>query len=296
MNDDFKYLTVSDDDIQWGLYINVAGISEILPRSIYPLPKHPGSHFFNWENGRILNEFQINYITNGNGIIETRKGTYKIVPGTLLILFPGMWHRYKPETKTGWTEHYIGFNGEITNILFKNKIFSDQAPVLRIGFQNSILQEFNDIIGLAKDERPGFQHECAGKLVYLLARVISIFKNNEFANKEMERNIRKACLYLRDNLHRNLNIEEVSQRYHVSYSNFRRLFKRYTGMSANQYHLNLRIQKSKELITNSDKSIKAIANELGFESIHYFSRLFKQKEGMCPTEFKYKNSEKLDYS
>jgi len=61
------------------------------------------------------------------------------------------------------------------------------------------------------------------------------------------------------------------------------MYKKYTGMPPNQYHLRLRLQKSKEMILFSNKSIKAIAYEVGFESIHYFSRLYKKKEGIAPS-------------
>ena len=139
---------------------------------------------------------------------------------------------------------------------------------------------------MVKAERPGFQLECAGKVIYLLGRIVSIVKNSEFANKKVERTIRKACLYLRDNTNSNVNTEMLANDLNVGYSYFRRMFKKYTGLSPNQYHLGLRIQKSKELILYSDKSIKEIALELGFESIHYFSRIFKNKEGVSPSSLR----------
>lgn len=286
MADFFKYLTVSEEDINWGLYLNVAGISEVTPESIYPNPKHPSNYFFNWDEGRILDEYQLNYITSGSGIFETKEGKFRITPGTVLLLFPGVWHRYKPDFNTGWTEHYIGFSGSFTQRIFQHELFSAANPILKVGFQDILVKEINDIFQLIKDEKPGFQQQCSGKLIFILGRMISVLKTNEFANKDIERIIRKACLYLRDNLHQNVNIEELSSNLNVSYSYFRRMFKKYTGMSPNQYHLGLRIQKSKELILYSKKSIKQIAFDLGFESLFYFSRIFKNKEGISPVAFR----------
>lgn len=283
MADQFKYLNPSEDDINWGLYLNVAGISNIKPQSSYPSKEHPSSYNFNWKNGRILHEFQVNYITSGKGIMETKHGKYKIDQGSIIMIFPGEWHRYKPDLKTGWTEHYIGFNGEFTKMLFQHDLFNKMNPVIKIGFQDSFVKEFNEIYQLVKAERPGFQLECSGKVIYLLGRIISIVKNKEFTNKKVEQTIRKACLYLRDNTHQNINTEELAANLNISYSYFRRMFKKYTGLSPNQYHLGLRIQISKEMILYSNKNIKEIALELGFESIHYFSRIFKNKEGISPS-------------
>ena len=46
------------------------------------------------------------------------------------------------------------------------------------------------------------------------------------------------------------------------------------------------ITRAKELLISTDKSIKEISLELGFQTIHYFSLLFKKKVGMTPTEFR----------
>ena len=121
MNDYFKYLLTSEEDISWGLHLNVAGVSVIHPKSKYPLPQHPTSHLFNWESGRILNEYQVNYITSGSGIIETKDGKSKVLSGTILLIRPGVWHRYKPDYNSGWTEHFIGFNGLIAQQILQHE-------------------------------------------------------------------------------------------------------------------------------------------------------------------------------
>ena len=286
MSNKFKYVTVSEEDVNWGLFINDAGYSEVKANTPYPLSGHPDSYFFNWENGRMLDEYQINYITNGSGIFETRNENYRIQPGTILILFPNVWHRYKPDLKIGWNEHFIGFNGNFAQHIFKHELLSKNNPVLKIGFQDNLLQEFMNVISLIDDEKPGYQQIATGKLLSIFGSVISIIKNNEFASKDIEKKIRKANLYMRDNLNRNINMEELALSQGISYSTFRRMYKKYMGMSPNQYHLRLRIQKSKEMILYSKKSIKLIAYELGFESIHYFSRLYKNKEGISPSEIR----------
>ena len=99
MKNSFKYLATGDDDHHWGLFLNVAGNSKIIPGSLYPPQDHPSGYTFHWNEGRILNEFQINYITEGKGVFETKNGTYPVKAGSLLFVFPGEWHRYKPDLK-----------------------------------------------------------------------------------------------------------------------------------------------------------------------------------------------------
>jgi AraC-like DNA-binding protein len=282
----FKYLTCSETDVGWGLYLNTIGKAVVYPNENYPKPGHPSGYNFSWVNGRVLQEFQINYITAGEGIIETDQGSFRIQEGSVILLFPGVWHRYKPDKKTGWTEHYVGFNGTFTQQLYQHELLSAQNPVIHIGFNERILNEFDELLQLVDEEKPGFQQECAGKLIFLLARMLSIIKNSEFEGKDIERKIQYCCLYFRDHLDKNVNIEELAKELNIGYSYFRRMFKKYTGISPAQYHLGLRIQKSKDLLQFSNKTIKEIAYQLGFESNQYFSRIFHEKCGLSPIKFK----------
>ena len=88
MSDKFKYITASEEDKEWGLYLNVAGVATIDKNTSYPPSGHPSDYNFNLQQGRVLNEYQINYITEGFCIFENSYGTFRINPGTILILFP----------------------------------------------------------------------------------------------------------------------------------------------------------------------------------------------------------------
>jgi len=281
-----KYITASPLDKEWGLFLTVVGYAQIQPSLVYPPRVHPSGYFFTWEKGRVLQEYQINYITEGSGIFETTDGQFQVVPGSMLILRPGVWHRYKPDTETGWNEHYIGFNGEFCAQLFREGFFQSGKPVMYVGFQENLLKLFFEIIQLVKDEKTGHQQVCAANTILMLSKILSVVRNQEFAGKSIERKIRKACLYFRDNLNTNVNIEKLASEMNVGYSYFRQMFRKYTGISPTQYHLSLRIQKAKDLLISTDYSFKEIAVDLGFESYFYFSRIFKDKTGKSPMEFR----------
>lgn len=68
-------------------------------------------------------------------------------------------------------------------------------------------------------------------------------------------------------------------------------FKKYTGLSPNQYHLSLRIQHAIYLLNNTDLSIKEISFNLGFCSIFYFSKVFKEKTRQNPSCYRQKRKE-----
>ena len=281
-----KYINAGQLDKEWGLHLNVAGYARIPPSLTYPPRVHPSGYFFTWKKGRILQEYQINYITEGSGVLETIADQYIVAPGSIIILRPGMWHRYRPDTASGWNEHYLGFNGEFCNHLFHEGFFASNRPVLYIGFHEAILQQFFEIIQMVKEEKTGHQQVIAATTILIISKILSAIRNQEFEGKSIERTIRKACLYFRENVNMNVNIEQLARELNVGYSYFRQMFRKYTGISPTQYHSSLRIQKAKDLLVSTDQSFKEIALDLGFESYFYFSRIFKDKTGQSPMEFR----------
>lgn len=288
MKRQFKYLTTSEEDISWGIYLKVAGSAQIIPNTKYPPGKHPSEYSFNWEDGRILREFQINYISEGAGVFENKHGKFQIKEGSIIVIFPNEWHRYKPLNKTGWVENYVGFSGEIAERLLQNSVFSSKHPVIQCGIKEELIDTHLKILELVEKEHPGYQQIASGLVVKLLGYIISFEKQKGFSGKRIARIIEEVRFAMRQNIEETINLEEIADRHNVGYSYFRRMFKKYTGVSPGQYHLQLRIIRAKELLVSTDKSIKEISLELGFQTIHYFSLIFKKKVGVNPSEFRKK--------
>lgn len=108
-----------------------------------------------------------------------------------------------------------------------------------------------------------------------------------------EQLINKAKFLLQESLQSSVNVEQLAQQLPMGYSKFRKLFKAFTGQSPNQYHLNLKLEKARELLLSTTLSVSEIAYQIGFESVFYFSRLFKKKYDVSPKLFR---EEHLDFS
>lgn len=286
MENNFKYLTHNPEDKKWGLYLMVAGSAKIEPNTLYPPKGHPTGYNFEWKNGRVLQEYQINYITEGEGIMETRKARYNVRAGSIIILHPNLWHRYKPVREKGWFEHYIGFRGEMAEKLIQSSDVLRDVHVLHVGFHENILRDFNEIIVETKNERPGYHQVCSGLVMHILGQIISIEKNKNFIFTTLESDIQKACIIIREHIFENINVEKIADDLKVDYSQFRKAFKKYTGLSPMQYHMSLRMKQAAYLLNNSDLSIKEIASQLGFCSQYYFSKLFKEKTKKTPSKYR----------
>jgi AraC-like DNA-binding protein len=235
----------------------------------------------------VLHEYQINYITQGEGIIETRAGSFEVPEGSVMIVKPDLWHRYRPLKGKGWTEHYIGFNGKTADQMVKASLLNDTS-VIQIGLHENIIHSFQEIFNYIKSERPGYHQVCSGLAVQIMGQIISLKKSEDFGHSALEKSIQKACLIIRDNISTNIEIENLANELDINYSLFRKAFKRYTGLSPMQYHTSLRMKQASYLLLNSDLSVKEISFNLGFCSVFYFGKLFKEKTGMTPLQYRKK--------
>lgn len=281
-----KYLIVLEKDKKWGFYVNSLGRTVIEKNITYPSEDHPDNYIFTWEKGRVLYEFHLVLITKGEGTFESKTtGKIKISDGDVFLLFPGVWHRYKPNKRTGWTERWVGFSGTIANQFLLNGFFSPENPIISKCNKPDILNYFNTLFKLFDEEPFGFQRLASGVCIQLMAELHNV-KNagNNIENLNSMVSRAKGMMY--KNLDKSIDLTNMASDLGVSYSKFRLDFKTQTGVSPLQYYLLLKIEKSKELLLNTKMTQKEIAYKLGFESDYYFNRLFKRKTSLPPGRFR----------
>jgi len=280
----YRYLPVSKEDQNWGLSVLNAGCTHIAAGQEYPYRQHPGKYYFTWARGRVLDEYQIIYISGGEGSFQSSGVPERVVgAGTVLLLFPGEWHRFRPNRQTGWDEYWVGFTGEVADKLVLGKFFEPAGAVLPIGYSAEIVELFSGIIGQTRTERPGYQPFVSGMLLHLLGCVFSLNKQQSFRDADGIKNkMEQAMMLLRSKIDEAINIHEIAEELNVSYAWFRKWFKLYTGLAPLQYVIQLKMEKAKVLLADSGNSIKGIAYQLRFEHPLYFSKLFKEKVGVSP--------------
>jgi AraC-like DNA-binding protein len=283
----FKYLIVNEQDLSWGLTVDTVGFQQISPNSAYPPNNHPKRFLFSTDKGRIIDEYQLLYISKGKGsFISESSKTQLVKEGDLFLLFPEEWHNYKPDNQTGWNVYWIGFNGMTIDNQVVNGFFNKQKPVFKVGINNEIEELYKRAIRIAIEQKSGFQQILAGIVNYLLGLTYSWDKNQFLDNLQVTNQINKAKIIISGNLITGIKAADIAKQLNMSYSGFRRIFKEYTGLAPVQYIKELRNQKEKEFLTNTTFSCKEIAIKMGYNNQEYFFTTFKQKTGMTPVQYR----------
>lgn len=283
-----KYMLASERDALWGLTVSTVGYEEINPGDSYPTRGHADGYFFDVNRGRELNEYQLLYITEGEGVFKSATvHETKLIEGDLFLLFPGEWHSYHPNPKTGWKSYWIGFKGRNMDDRVRAGFLSPQKPIYHVGFSDSIVRLYKNAYNAALEEAAYAQQLMAGLVNLLIGMMYSKERNIQLRKNQTHVDmISRARLRIRESLESSLSIQQVAEDMGVSYSSFRKLFKEHTGISPAIYQQDLRLQRAKELLSTTDLSIKEIAYRLHFESPDYFSAKFKLKTGRRPSELR----------
>jgi len=290
MHNFHKYLAITSLEEAWGFYVTTVGYSRIDPNQVYPPNKeHPLTHSFTWNKGRILNDYYIVFISKGQGVFESALSKPTVITaGTCFFLFPEVWHRYKPDRGTGWEEYWIGFRGGYPDQLMNKGFFSSNFPIVSPGLSDALLGLVQKVVENVRSGTPGYHQVISGITLQILGLVHALSTHKELTNDVDEQAVEKAKFFLRENLEASLDMKQMIREFPMSYSKFRKMFKHATGESPNQYHLNMRLDKARELLNSTNLNVTEVAYNLGFESVFYFSKLFKKKNGVSPKSYRAK--------
>jgi len=290
----FTYLVADDRDRQWGIYVNTVGFESIPPHTPYPHAGHPEGYAFDIKKGRVISEYQLKYVVRGRGILQTASMSQTLLnPGDFFLICPGEWHTYWPEQETGWDSYWIGFEGDIINRWVANGFFSRRHPLVHVGFRDQVVSLFQHALNVAFAERRGHQQMLSGVAEVLCSNFC--YSQQRQQAEDTQKTLSGEALVvidgrrlIRNHLEEDISIQEIASQLGVSYSYFRKYFKRYTGYSPSYYQQFLRLQMAKEVLQNTNASVAEVAYRFQFTSPDYFSFRFREVLGVSPSSFKRK--------
>ena len=281
----FSYLPAYAEMDEWGARVLDAGFTNVLPGVDYPAPGHPEDHDFSWENGRRLDAYTFIFITSGAGVFESEaSGTAAISAGNVFVLFPGVWHRFRPLQQTGWDEYWVECEGWAITAAVARIGLDAGHPIINVGHDDAFLRCFLNILETVEAEPPGFEAVVGLRSLEIIARLRSLrMIAAEQGLTAVQKAVKQSILKMRENLGGTLEWEGVSKELGMSYSSFRRAFRKETGLSPGSYFIEMKMNRALQLLAATSKTIQEISDLLGFESVYYFSRLFKARNGVPPS-------------
>lgn len=275
-----------------------------IEKDIFPGLMQPPFHYacFTRFNGyseerffTVHNSFQIIIGLSGNLHFELEEDQRMISngPGNVFVLGPGFRHRWHSEANKSCENFMFFCDGFTSDGSAQENILNLKTPDLIWSFDlepeeySLYIDKFRKLIKEHNRYNAGIIHG----LLYAFCGVICRKAETLYGSldhKELHPALQKAVDIIRREYREKITLSQLSRKCGLGPSRLSELFRNAFGMSPIQYVNDLRIKKADQLLSSSDMNISQISEYLGFCSVHYFSRFYKQCTGNPPSGTKNK--------
>ncbi|MBQ7573245.1 MAG: helix-turn-helix transcriptional regulator [Clostridia bacterium] len=240
------------------------------------------------------------YIAHGEGVHHIGGKDIEIRNGDIFVINPDVIHSFSPSVRSGYIEIYYCFIAvekaeEIYSALrdfFELDGFFNNTHIGYIHVEDNANREIQSLFVRMIDE---FMNCPTGSRCvinsYLVITLTKIFRRyfNSMNNPVFNRNkiVDKTIRYINYNFNFGVRVCDIAEALHLSEEYLCRLFKKHTGMTIKQFIINLKIERIKDLLKNTDRNIESIAVSLNCDQT-YLNRLFKKHTGMTLLNYRKK--------
>lgn len=234
---------------------------------------------------RRLPDYAAVFVEKGRGALTTEEGGFQEIIGPALFwLFPNCLHSYGPDKSTTWLERWALFRGSMIDD-FRQKGFLNPAQPLIMPVNFSEVAHTFSTLHSEMLKRDAIGWASAAATIHRLVVQMSP-KSNYDKSTGVERQRSRLADIVEERAFENIDFEKLAHDLQMSPATLRRKCVALLGMAPKHYQLQLRIDRAKELLVSTSKSIEEIASSVGYEDSFYFSRLFFKREQRSPTEFR----------
>ena len=245
--------------------------------NIYALQYSPFVRNHRHESGRDLNGFL--FSIRGGCTFTFNDQNLRMEEGGVVYLPRGSRHAFRID---GGEALHLRIDFTLTKEPCGEEILFAENPILLFEkTPKAVMRRAEELLFLF--ERGYGAESLLRKQACLLALLAEIQANT--TPKREVAMLRPALDALHAHSREEITSEELAALCSISATHFRRLFRRLYGMTATEYRNRLRIERAKKLLYAGGMTVGEIAEQVGFESIFYFSRVFKAQTGVSPMSF-----------
>lgn len=244
--------------------------------------------------------WEIVYVDKGEVNANTESGYYRLNQGNILVHSPNEYHQLESTGNKAPNLFIVTFrcDNEAMDFFHEHKLF--RIGRAEHGVLAKLMKEGQhafaaNLYPIKPKADPPFASEQLFK-IYLEQLLILIIRQagakqtgaallSVTSENQSERLSRRIRDYLETNLGAKITLDGLCEQFNISRTQMNILFKRSVGSGIIDFLNQLKIDRAKAYIREENYNLTEIADLLGYSSVHYFSRHFKQAVGMPPSEY-----------
>ena len=220
------------------------------------------------------------YVISGSGTIVKDKLLYP-QEGDTYFLLEGDNHEYFSSEDWPWTKIWVNVSGPLVDSLINAYSLYNQNV-----FHCNTEKYFKEIHKLLISTEYTSK-EIAAKISILFHKLIQTIAANKDTNSNISADAAVIKNYIDKNIYKQITIEDLSKLIYKTNEHTIRIFKKAYGITPYKYYIDNKIKIAKNMLRDTDLSVKEIALTISFCDEHYFTNLFKLKTGKSPKEYRY---------
>lgn len=226
----------------------------------------------------------IHVVLKGKGVYIVDNKRYEVKEGQGFIIEPNVINFYQADAKEPWTYCWIAFDGDGVDKYLQELGLIRQKPIFRT-------EKTDEIFSIIKEMLKRKEITVANELLLqgLFYQLFSmIVEENSVEEEEgmesLNPYVEKAIDYIKKNYWDDINVNSIVRHINLNRSYFSSLFQKSMGITLQEYLTVFRLSRANELLDMTDESIEEIANNCGYNDPLTFSKAYKRKYGVTPTQ------------
>lgn len=274
----------------------------------YKIEELNPTFLFTWKGTRLCDEenyhshdfLELGFILSGQGRIRLENVVYEVGEGDLMIINPGQKHQaLVKDLDNPTTEIFIGFSDIALPGMEPNHLQLNQgSPILHT--TGELRQKLFRICSSMTAEnavcRPGRYFMLKSYLMQVLLLLIreqvepmECKTGYSFESVNKKYVVEQIVNYFEDHYQEKISLDQIAENMYLSSFYISRIFKSETGDTPIRHLINIRLEQAYELLENGwSGSIQEVAARVGYDDAYHFSKLFKKKFGVSPSQVKKK--------
>ena len=236
----------------------------------------------------VRDHFLIHYILSGKGTFIFNEKTYHLTGGQGFLICPNMLSFYQADMDEPWEYCWVGFHGRYAESYLKEINIDAANPIFSCALNSTPEQPIFQMVE-AQSRPVGRDFILTGLLYQFfaeLATTVECSHSNNGSQNTKQLYVQKALDYIRKNYSRSITIEQIANFIGIDRKYMSALFKEILHTSPQEFLLNFRMDKACVLLAQNLLSIQNIAHSVGYDDPLLFSKMFKKRKGLSPSQYR----------
>jgi len=233
-----------------------------------------------------LSSYLFFIVLDGEGKVTYERSVYQLIAGDCVFIDCHKPFSHETSSTNLWSLQWCHFFGPTMTLIYDKYLERGGMPVFKPEEKDLFVSLLNSIYTIAS----GNDYIRDMRLNEELASLLTLLMAESWHKAEKKANLKQSVMPVKDYLDAHytekITLDTLSKEFYISKNYLTRVFKEQFGMSVKDYLQVVRITHAKQMLRTTDKTAEEIAIVCGFGAPHYFSRVFKEIEGVPPSVYR----------